>query len=218
MSPKQISRREFVTGVAVAASATVIVACANVSPVLPEDVPTPDLTVTELSPQAASAVRELKVLIVYDSVYGNTAQIAEALIEGVDVHQDSKVFMANETALTDLDGVDLLLVGSPTHGGTFTEPVKNFLSAIPDQALNGVKAAAFDTGFSKETQGTFMKILIGVIGFAAPKIAAQLEAKGASVLSAETFIVLDTEGPLQEGEIERSKNWARGLFAGITSS
>ena len=216
MRSKKLSRREFITGIAVAASATVIVAC----------VPTPSTISTIESqteepllpgeaPQNTTPGRELKVLIVYDSVYGNTAKIAEALIEGVGGQGESKIFKAQEAAVTDLENIDLLLVGSPTHGGTFTEPVKNYLNAIPEGGLLGIQAAAFDTSFSKETQGAFMKIIIGIFGFAAPKIAENLSAKGASVLAVESFIVLDTEGPLQEGEIERSKKWARAMIGKI---
>lgn len=218
MNSKRINRREFMTGMAVAAAATVIVSCAPGKSLSTESGPTAAPLPLETSTQPTAEARDLRVLIVYDSVYGNTAKIAEALIAGVDVHDESRIFKAQDAAVTDLTGIDLLLVGSPTHGGTFTEPVKNFLNAIPDQGLNGIKAAAFDTSFSKETQGAFLKIIISIFGVAAPKIADTLEAKGADVLAAETFIVLDTEGPLQDGEIERSEKWARELIASAASS
>lgn len=75
-------------------------------------------------------------------------------------------------------------------------------------------AAAFDTSFSKETQTGLAKFAISVFGFAAPKIGEQLSSKGADLVAAETFIVLDTEGPLQAGELERAQAWVQGLIGG----
>ena len=216
MKTRKLSRREFITTVATASSAVVIVACTPGR----NTTPAGELQSEETeSPSAAAQTREpgreLKLLIVYDSVYGNTAKIAEALIEGSAIHRDSRVYKAAEAKVSDMEHIDLLLVGSPTHGGTFTEPVKNFLAAIPGQGLQGMKAAAFDTSFSKETQKGLAKMVIDIFGFAAPKIGEALSAKGAAVLAAETFVVLDTEGPLLEGEIERAKDWVNDLISSL---
>lgn len=218
MSKIIISRREFVKAVAVAVNATVLVACSPVPASLEEGNLTGEPSTGKQSPQVTTAGRVLKVLVVYDSVYGNTAKIAQSLLDGLDARHESSISIVQEAGIADLEGIDLLLVGSPTHGGTFTEPVKNFLGAIPDQELKGIQAAAFDTSFSKETQGTVADIVIGIFGFAAPKIAAELESKGASVLSAERFIVLDTEGPLLEGEIDRAARWAADLVVTASNS
>lgn len=77
-----------------------------------------------------------------------------------------------------------------------------------------MRAAAFDTGFSKETQTGAAKLAISLLGFAAPKIGEQLSSRGADLVAAETFIVLNTEGPLQAGEIERAQAWVQGLIGG----
>ena len=213
MKNRKISRREFISAAATAASAVVIVACApGRNPAQSEEDQNKETAIPGAAPQTREAGRELKLLIVYDSVYGNTAKIAEALIEGSGIDRASKVYKAMEAAVSDLEDIDLLLVGSPTHGGTFTESVKTFLGAIPAQGLQGMKAAAFDTSFSEETQKGLAKFVIGIFGCAAPKIGEKLAGKGANVVAAETFIVLDTEGPLQEGEIERAQDWVNGLI------
>ena len=207
MKTNPISRRKFLSAAATTMTAVVIVACApgkNTPPSGEEPASMPPL----------EPGQTVKLLVVYDSVYGNTAQIAEALIEGGSVHPDSRVYKVTESAPDALDGIDLLLVGSPTHGGTFTEPVKNFLAAIPKDGLRGMRAAAFDTSFSEETQTGLAKFAISLFGCAAPKIGEQLSAKGASLVAAETFIVLDTEGPLQAGELERARAWVQGLIGG----
>jgi flavodoxin len=209
MKSRQISRRSFLAAAATAVSAVVIVACNPGKSALQPG------KSTSAPPLPLEPGREVKLLVVYDSVYGNTAQIAEALIAVSSIHPDSRVFKAVESTLNGLVDIDLLLVGSPTHGGTFTEPVKNFLAAIPAQGLQGMRAAAFDTSFSKETQKGLAKMVIGIFGFAAPKISEELTAKGATVIAAETFVVLDTEGPLQEGEIERAEAWVTELISAL---
>ncbi len=211
---KKISRREFISAVAAATGATMLVACFPIPNRKTEGTTEPGVQPPAGDiPLQPTPAREYKVCVVYDSVYGNTGQIAQALLEGMWVHHESRVFKAQEVEDLAVTDIDLLLVGSPTHGGTYTEPVKNFLAQIPDQGLAGVRAAAFDTSFSKETQGAVVDVVIDVFGFAAPKIGEQLSKKGAEVLSAETFIVLDTEGPLKDGEIKRAGQWISDMIA-----
>jgi flavodoxin len=130
----------------------------------------------------------------------------------VDDLHESKLLHASESSLNDLENVDLVIIGSPTHGGTFTGPIKTFIANLPAKTLEGVKTAAFDTGFERDVQTKFMKKVIDVFGYASPKIAKKLESKGAAVIGAETFLVLDTEGPLKEGEIDRAKAWLLDLL------
>ena len=78
-----------------------------------------------------------------------------------------------------------------------------------------MKAAAFDTSFDKESQKGLAKFAIGVLGVAAPKIGEKLAGKGANLVAAETFIVLGTEGPLRDGEVERAQGWVNGLISAL---
>ena len=210
MRTKKISRREFLTDLTAAAGAVALVACVPATPSTVENQIDEPLDI-ETTPQPSVPGRELKVLIVYDSVYGNTAKIAASILEGIGAADTPAIVKAQEATLVALEDIDLLIVGSPTHGGTFTEPVKNYLNAITTTLVQDVKAAVFDTSFSKETEGVFMDIIIDVFGYAAPKLAGELGAKGALVVASESFFVLDTEGPLKEGEIERSSEWGREL-------
>ncbi len=209
MRIKKISRRKFISGMTTAAGATFLVACV---PVRSEPQSRKEISIDPLSPgkaaQSAMVGRMLKVLVVYDSVYGNTAKIAEAIIEGIGGNPESQLKKAPEAPTADLANIDVLFVGSPTQAGSFIEPVKNFLAGITADALQNVKAAAFDTSFNIQKQGAFLRFIMKTFGYAAPKIGKKLSGKGAEVLAAETFIVLETEGPLQEGEVERAKNWA----------
>lgn len=145
----------------------------------------------------------MKVLVVYDSVYGNTQKIAEAI--GRAAGPDSRVVSAGQVNPTKLDPVDLLVVGSPTQGGRPTKPVQDFLTGLPEQTVKGMKVASFDTRYS----GRFVK----VFGFAADRIAEALTAKGCAPVSApEAFFVTGKKGPLKDGELERATNWAKGII------
>jgi hypothetical protein len=99
----------------------------------------------------------------------------------------------------DLKGFDLLIFGSPTHGGFPSEGIYNLLKN--PLALEGINTAAFDT----RTKTT-------VFGYAAPKMAKNLHKNGAHLLApAEGFFVLGIKGPLMAGELERAADWAKGI-------
>jgi flavodoxin len=57
----------------------------------------------------------VKVLIIYDSVHGNTKRIAKAI--GGAIAGDVKVLSVDETNSAELKTIDLFIVGSPTQGG-----------------------------------------------------------------------------------------------------
>ncbi len=144
----------------------------------------------------------MKTLVVYDSVYGNTQKIAEAI--GGATGGDAKVVKADQIDPTRLDPVDLLVVGSPTQGGRPTRPVQDFLAGLPEAAIRGLKVASFDTRYS----GRFVK----VFGFAADRIAGNLTSKGGNlVLPPMAFLISSKKGPLKEGELERAASLAREL-------
>lgn len=51
----------------------------------------------------------MKALVVYDSVYGNTEKIAKAI--GSALAADARVLRAGEVGLSDIESIDLLVVG-----------------------------------------------------------------------------------------------------------
>lgn len=153
----------------------------------------------------------MKVVIVYDSQFGNTEKIAYALGDAIGAMHEVQVIKASSATVKSIEGIGLLLVGSPTHGGRGTEAVKAFLGSLPEKSLAGVRAAAFDTAMTQENQGFFIKKVIKFFGFASSRLGVELQAKGAALAGAESFGVLDREGPLREGELERAKAWAAGL-------
>ena len=148
-------------------------------------------------------------LIIYDSLYGNTEKIAMAMGEEI----KAKVKNVNETSNEDFKGLDLLIVGSPTHGGRAKPSLQVFLDQIPENTLKNIKVAAFDTRFLEKDVNFALRLLIKTIGYAAPKMAALLQNRGGKlIVEPESFIVVKKEGPLKEGEIERVKNWGKEIL------
>ena len=150
----------------------------------------------------------MKILVVYDSLYGNTEQVARAI--GGALNGDVKVVPAGEAGLADLEGVELLIAGAPTQGGRPSPPMQEFLGKIPDSAIKGSSVASFDTRFSAKW--------VGIFGYAAGRIAKNLKGKGGSlVIDPEPFFVKGKEGPLKEGELERAAAWGQEVFNKVTS-
>jgi flavodoxin I len=139
----------------------------------------------------------MKILVVYDTQYGNTEQIAKAIADGLGSSGEVRSMKVSEAKATGVNGVNLLIVGSPTQGSKATPAIQEFLDKLPDNSLKDIKSAAFDTRMTNR--------IIRMFGYAAPKIAKSLEGKGATQLvQPEGFWVKGGKGPLKEGELERA--------------
>lgn len=154
----------------------------------------------------------MKILISYDSKFGNTRQIAEAVAKGFSSRAKVSLKQVGDVDPTALNSYDYLIVGSPVHAGRASQPTLDMLEKIPQDGLRGVKVSAFDTRISSGDVGFGLKILMKVIAYAAEKIAKSLTSKGGSlVLDPAGFYVEGKEGPLKKGELERAKAWPKQL-------
>jgi flavodoxin len=152
----------------------------------------------------------MKAFIIYDSTYGNTEKIAHAIGQGLT--GEIKLMRVGEAKPSQLKTCDLLILGSPVHGGRATPELDAFIKQIPDNSLDGISVAAFDTRFEAEQQGVGLRILMSVIRYAAPRLAKALVKKGGVLVAEpEGFIVENKEGPLRQGELERATKWATQL-------
>jgi flavodoxin len=155
----------------------------------------------------------MKVLIVYDSVFGNTEKVAQAMGDALRPQAEVDVLRVANVKPGQLAGLDALIVGSPTRAFSAMPAIKQFLGSIPAGSLDGIKVAAFDTRIDIEQTGPrFLALLARVFGYAAEPIAKRLERKGGELGAAPAgFVVNDSEGPLREGELERAADWAKGV-------
>lgn len=166
----------------------------------------------------------MRALVVYESMYGNTLDIAEAIAAGLRTAGEVNVLPVREAALASLDGLDLLVVGGPTHAwgmaraktraqaisdgrrkGMRVEArpgdlgLREWLSAL---AVNGLASAAFDTR---------IKAPAAVTGRASRGIMRNLRRNGLSVLAPATSFFVTRDNHLVAGESDRARRWGREL-------
>jgi len=144
-------------------------------------------------------------LVVYFSKFGNTQLVAEAIAEKLATQSDVRLISSDELMGSDLDGLDLLVMGSPTHKMNLPEVVRPVFEVLPKGILNGTLTAAFDTSY---------KMSWWLNQFTAGKRLAKKLSKlgGKRIVSPEIFHVTEREGPLFEGEIERARGWAASIL------
>lgn len=139
----------------------------------------------------------MNALVLFDSNYGNTQKIAEAIAGEL----NAEAVNVSDFSPSDLSGVELIVVGSPIIGWRPAEKMGKFLDSLEKGSLKGINASAFDTRMNAWYSGN-----------AYNKIAKKLEKAGAEIaFESKGFFVKDKEGPLVEGEIEKAKDWARSM-------
>ena len=158
----------------------------------------------------------MKAIVLYDSQFGNTEKIARIIADTLRGQAEVAFYRVGQVTISELAGVDLLVVGSPTQKFKPTIGVTDFLKSIPKNGLAGVRVAAFDTRLTQKNidETPVLPFFVKIFGYAGEVIARGLEKKGGRlVVPAEGFYVLGTEDPLVEGEEERAVSWAEKLFA-----
>ena len=160
----------------------------------------------------------MKAIVVYESLWGNTAAIARAIAEGIGPEARALSTAEADAAVTTV--ADLIVAGAPVQAFRLPTdktrnamaktkdkkapappnlshpPMRSWLAALPK---GKGKAAAFDTQFkwSPSATGAIMKGLKRAGYGAAAK--------------PQKFIVKGTYGPLKDGELERAKAWGGEL-------
>ncbi|NLK07996.1 MAG: flavodoxin family protein [Firmicutes bacterium] len=162
----------------------------------------------------------MKILVVYDSYFGNTRQVAQVISEALSPYGSVRMCQVCDETSKKLDKVELLIVGSPTRAFRATKAINAFLDKIPIGGLKGVKTLAFDTRLSAvETDSGLLNALSAVFGCAAAPIAEKLKRKGGELLAPpEGFFVKESEGPLKSEELERAVNWVQKAVGSFYSS
>ena len=162
----------------------------------------------------------MKALIVYDSTYGNTEQVAQAMTTALAGQADVTMRRVADVTAEQLSGLGLLIVGSPTQGFQPTTAIKALLERIPAQGLQGVQVAAFDTRITTaDMHSWLLTFLVKRFGYAARPIADRLQQKaGELVAPPEGFLVQGKEGPLRQGELVRAADWAKQVMATVLAS
>src|SRR3972149_5121690 len=106
----------------------------------------------------------MKAVVLYDSVFGNTQEVAEALASSLGARAQGELPRPSDQALQRIAGADLLVVGSPTRGFRPTEPMSNLLKGISSVGLKGARVAAFDTRFKADELKSATTRFVGKTG------------------------------------------------------
>ena len=148
----------------------------------------------------------MRTLVLYESMFGNTAQLAQLIAN--DLRALGTVTVADvQSGAPSFEGIEFLVVCGPTQVHGVSPALRAVLDHLPDGALKGIAAAAFDTRVSGPRWLT---------GAASIGIAKRLKQKGANVvMPAESFIVTGREGPLADDEIARAHVWVAGLVTAL---
>ena len=175
----------------------------------------------------------MRGVVIYESMFGNTRRIAQAIGDGLASALEVRLIRADQATGSDLDGISLVVVGAPTHawGLPSAKNRQGALSSVrrpgsdlvlePDaDSLPGVRewlnslgdagtlGAVFDTRFSAPVIFT---------GHASKSIARSMLRHGIDVvLPPESFLV-DRKNHLVPGEVERARVWALDVGAEVTS-
>jgi flavodoxin len=163
----------------------------------------------------------VQALVIYESMFGNTAAVADALGEELRIRMPVSVLEVARAPRELPDGVSLLVVGGPTHAFGMSRPntrrdavargawkhaaatgIREWLGGL--EAGHGIRAACFDTRVDKRW----------VPGSAARGALQQLARKGFDTAPGrKSFFVGSITGPLADGELERAREWGRELGA-----
>ncbi|GLW74131.1 flavodoxin [Kitasatospora phosalacinea] len=163
----------------------------------------------------------MRAVIVHESVYGNTGQVAAAIAEGVrqaEPTADVQCLPVAEAGPDAVEGADLLVVGGPTHMRGMTTGVSRALAArsgAPEHGGPGLRSwfhSLPDGGGSARAAAFDTRAEVKHAGAAADGIAARLTRHHYD-LAAEPagFLVEGTEGPLRAGESDRARAWGAQL-------
>jgi len=158
----------------------------------------------------------METLIVYFSKFGNTRKVSEAMAEVFGRGGEVRVVSLDAFNASDLEGVDLLVVGSPTHGFTVPEAVRSVLDSLPDGILAGKSVAAFDTTV-RPWPLRWLR--------ASPKLLRRLRNLGGEPIAGPKTFFVALSNPektgrtdlLLEGQIEHARQWAVRLLGQSTA-
>ena len=160
----------------------------------------------------------MKAVVVYESLWGNTAAIARAIAEGIG--PEAQALTTSEATGAAIADADLIVAGAPLIAFRLpTEQMRENLRANPGKAptppdvshpsmrawlaalpAGRGRSAAFETRFPLSPGG------------ATGAIARGLERAGyRSVAKEHRFIVKGMYGPLRDGEMEKARLWGAEL-------
>lgn len=168
----------------------------------------------------------MKALVVYETMFGNTEQVARAIAAGLAETLEVEVSDVWHAPADPDPGVAIIVAGGPTHalsmtrkrtradahqqGATHGDPatgLREWLDALPERRHEAL-LATFDTKVARPR-------VPGSAGHAAARAGRRHGYR--TVDRPATFLVDGTSGPLLDGEAERATAWGRTLASQLVS-
>ena len=182
--------------------------------------PRPGAATPSPGPAQEEVIEMTQAWVVYESMFGNTREVAQAVADGL--RESAEVEVHEVSSATPLPAdLDLLVVGGPTHAfGLSRASSRNDAATKAHRAVEsasmGVREwlGALDGTQVHTAYATFDTRVNHprVPGSAAKKAAKRLRKLGATQSAdPESFWVEGTEGPLVAGELDRARGWGREL-------
>jgi menaquinone-dependent protoporphyrinogen IX oxidase len=147
----------------------------------------------------------MKGIVIYDTSHGNTQKIAETITETLkESGMEVDLFHIKNVRKLSAKDYDFLVIGSPTKFGTMSFAVRFLLGRMKSEEWMNKPFTAFDTENPENIEKEE--------GSAAEKIAEKLkDKKMKQLLPVLKAIVFGQKGPLKDGEIKRTKDFAKEL-------
>jgi flavodoxin len=165
----------------------------------------------------------MRALVVYESMFGNTEQVAHAVAEGLAAHGQVEVLEVSEAPERPDESLDLVVLGGPTHAFSLSRPstredahrqgatrggvatgLREWLAGL-EAGAHHPQVATFDTRVSK------VRMIPGSAARKAAKLAGHLGYVTSQ--APESFFVIDVDGPLGDGELGRARDWGERIGA-----
>jgi hypothetical protein len=164
----------------------------------------------------------MNAIVVFESVWGNTAAVARAIAEGIG--PDARAFATDEVPTNEIATADLIVAGAPVFA--FSLPTEGMRASI----ARGEAGAASPPDLSHPSLRSWLESLpIGHGRSAAFETRIWWSPRGATgaieqrlnragyrpIAKAQKFVVRDKYGPLREGELDHARQWGRELRTAI---
>lgn len=174
---------------------------------------------------------DMRVVIVYESMYGNTHLVADAIATGIKPAADVTVIPVSEAEPEPLRDADLLIVGGPTHAHGMSRPATrksaaeaaskpdSGLSLDPDALGPGLRDWLGTLGHHEAMAAAFDTRVTGpaaLTGRASKGIARELRRHGFSLAGEPESFLVTKDNKLGAGEEAHARDWGAQLAAGIT--
>lgn len=167
----------------------------------------------------------MKALVVYESLFGNTEQVAQAITRGLSEHLEVELVEVSKAPLVITEPLTLIVIGGPTHAFSMTRPSTRE-DAIRAGANQGSKAVGVREWLGHQRNGPHRELVamfdtrVGKVRHlpgSAAKGAVKLAHKlgYATAAKPESFYVEGVTGPLRGGELDRAQAWGERLGVAV---